>query len=270
MRLYIYIVPQKIWHFIYRGGECVENQLKIGKMTVAELAEWFGVTKKAYTNARAKYLEKLKLFADFSPIHGGVLIEEIYQSVYDKNLSQDDEKLFQEIQLCIQDQEGLASIAGIGRKLAVTEEEFQNLSISQRERRLSFAAKRQFGEYCAFDSAITNACAGPKGRRERIWAIKLGNDNKYRHLTEQEQELWYDLLKEWNSDKSGAQVEKEIIAIEQLSRKEISPAQFLDTWFELNDDSFYNKTIQMFKMKTGLQIVFIARYEIGNFTENAF
>ena len=42
-----------------------EIELKLGKMTRAELAEWFGIKPRSYDNAKAKTLEELKLFADF-------------------------------------------------------------------------------------------------------------------------------------------------------------------------------------------------------------
>ena len=36
------------------------KSLKMGKMENQEIADWFGVTKKTYTNAVPRYLEKLK------------------------------------------------------------------------------------------------------------------------------------------------------------------------------------------------------------------
>ena len=59
--------------------------LKMGKMETQEIADWFGVTKKTYTNSTSKYLEKLKEYAEFERVRGGVIIKKIYFSEYIKN-----------------------------------------------------------------------------------------------------------------------------------------------------------------------------------------
>lgn len=245
------------------------KQLKLGKMTTEELADWFGVTKKSYTNNREKYLEKLQLFANFEPIHGGVSITEIIYPEYDKLYKQkDDELVFKEIEYCVEKQEGLASIAGIGRKLAQTNEEYQNLSVSQCEKRISHATKRQFGEYC--EDLFYDLYAGPKGKRERVWAIKLSNLNEYRMLTDQEREIWYQLLENWNKKKKGKDIEDEVSAIQKLAKGELTAQQFVAEWVARNGASFYSSVVDAFRTKTGKQIVFIAKYEIGNFQGTHF
>lgn len=55
-------------------------------MTTEELAKWFGVTKKTFTNAKAKKLKELEFYAKFSSQKGSVNIEEIYIEEYDKTL----------------------------------------------------------------------------------------------------------------------------------------------------------------------------------------
>ena len=53
-------------------------------MSADELAEWFGIKKKTYLNARKTKLEELKLFADFEEIRGGVNILSIKIPTYVK------------------------------------------------------------------------------------------------------------------------------------------------------------------------------------------
>ena len=56
-------------------------------MTSQEIAEWMGISYKGtYANNPKKYLIQLDNFCDFEKIYGGVIIKEIYQSVYEKNM----------------------------------------------------------------------------------------------------------------------------------------------------------------------------------------
>ena len=145
-------------------------QLKLGKMTTQELADWFGVKKKTYTDKREKFLDKLKYFAEFEPVYGGVVIKEIYVEEYDKGISKDDEFFVQEIEKCVKEQNGLASISGVANIYSFTAEG-RDKSYSQNKRRMSAAAKRQFGNY-------GDKKGGLSGMREREWAIKLSDKNE--------------------------------------------------------------------------------------------
>lgn len=51
-----------------------------------ELAEWFNVVPKTFSNNRKKYLEELKYFADFEDLGGkkGILIKKVFIPVYAK------------------------------------------------------------------------------------------------------------------------------------------------------------------------------------------
>ena len=63
-----------------KGGENME--LKLGIMTNAELAEWFGVKPKTFVNSKAKKLEELKAYAEFKESKGKVEIIKIFSPVY--------------------------------------------------------------------------------------------------------------------------------------------------------------------------------------------
>lgn len=52
-------------------------ELKLGKITSKELAEWFGLSYGAYRNAKKEKLGELADYADFEEIYGGVLIKKI-------------------------------------------------------------------------------------------------------------------------------------------------------------------------------------------------
>ena len=164
-----------------------DTRLKMGIMKNEELAAWFGIALGTYKNNARGYLEKLQKYADFERIRGGVNIINIRLNKYIKNYDVRDAAYFnKEIERCNKEQDGLASIAGIARKVKKEMEEFENLSQIQVQRRLSDVALVHYGEYGSIEGGVT-------GIREREWAIKLDDYNGYRSLTEDEWELFVEI-----------------------------------------------------------------------------
>ena len=62
-------------------------ELKLGKMTNAELAAWYNITLGSYNNNRQKKLQELRQYADFTVVRGGVVINQIYYKTYLRNQS---------------------------------------------------------------------------------------------------------------------------------------------------------------------------------------
>ena len=58
------------------------KELKLGKVTSKELAEWFGIKPSSFANMKAKKLEELKNYADFEIKNRSIYIKEIYISEY--------------------------------------------------------------------------------------------------------------------------------------------------------------------------------------------
>lgn len=62
-------------------------ELKIGKMTGQEIAEWLSISYDGTYRKKPKYyIARLKDYCEYKPIRGGVIIKEIYISKYNKNL----------------------------------------------------------------------------------------------------------------------------------------------------------------------------------------
>ena len=100
-------------------------RLKMGIMKNEELAAWFGIALGTYKNNARGYLEKLQKYADFERIRGGVNITNIRLNKYIKNYDVRDAAYFnKEIERCNKEQDGLASIAAIARKVKKEMEEF--------------------------------------------------------------------------------------------------------------------------------------------------
>lgn len=62
-------------------------ELHIGKMSNQELADWFGITLKSYTNNRVKKLDELRWYCDYDVVRGGVNVKYLRHLVYQKNFS---------------------------------------------------------------------------------------------------------------------------------------------------------------------------------------
>ena len=94
-------------------------ELRIGIMKNKELAEWFGITLKSFTNARKSKLEELTNFATFDVIRGGVDIKEVIRPTYIREIKKKQNlinEVFEEewkggngnsLNTCSKDKEGL-------------------------------------------------------------------------------------------------------------------------------------------------------------------
>lgn len=225
-------------------------------MSTQELADWFGVAKKTYTNTTSKYLERLETCATFDRVRGGVIIKEIIFEKYEKNAEQkraDDKYFNNQIRQCIKTQDGFASIAGIAKKAQAEEEDYKVLSFKQVEKRMSEAGRRNYG-------AFGSAAGGTMGTRDREWAIKLDGINAYRELDPEEKKLFMEITSIYYTKASDKVLQKRKLE-QKLRNGEIDK----DKYFELIDlyelDLFPN-ILGAFLEKTGYQIVLASKYEI--------
>lgn len=60
-------------------------ELKLGKMTTKELAQWFGISYGSFRTMKAKKMEELKDFCFFEEVYGGINITAIVNPIYVKN-----------------------------------------------------------------------------------------------------------------------------------------------------------------------------------------
>ena len=146
-------------------------------MTNSELAQWFNITLKTFTNDRKKYLKKLEYFAEFVVVFGGVSIQKVYIEKYIKNLDGDVKLYLEEVKKA---EDNITSISGMSEALCATAE-YSDVSIRTMEGRMSRAGKKAFG------ITIDPESRGLYGSREYVWAIKLyDRPNHYRNLSIQE------------------------------------------------------------------------------------
>jgi hypothetical protein len=222
-------------------------KLKLGKMTSTELALWFNISKKSFTNNASRYLDKLNDFARFERVWGGVEILEIYLDEYVKGYNIVDDSYFdKEIDRCIKEQDGLASISGMANKAKLEVKEYEGLADSSLRYRLSKAAARGYGPN------------GSHGFREREWAIKLDDYNHYRPLSDEEYRIFAEVTSEYQGKHPDKSIEKEKLEI-RLREKEID----VDEYFRLVDSqelSVFPQIMWEFSARTGLKLVLATGY----------
>lgn len=216
-------------------------ELRLGKMTSQELAEWFGVSYTGtYKRRASKYKAILANFCEFTPYRGGVEITEIYCPRYVRNMNCLDDKVFlEEVKRCACEQDGLASVSGIS-EYAARREEYADLSESQVYYRMRKAGMRLFGEMQEGKSE------GPAGKREYEWAVKLAGLNLYRHMTAEERALFNSYTIEWNS---------------KFTPEEIQHFLLLDNYEEYRKN-FYEGVIMRMLHNKGILISRATKHEI--------
>ena len=244
-------------------------ELRIGKMTSREIAEWFGISYSSYRRSKQKkeeLLEKLLFYCSYKSIYGGIIVKEIFVSEYNKNLNTDASKEY-----LIQVKEAnsnLCTIAGMTRKLRIEyPDTWGKLSESAVIKSLRNAGIALFGETnLPLYREQEEKHSGPCGYREYCWAIKVNDFNKYRFLTEEENKIFDDLLQSYNiSSKDIAlkeQVEKEYKR--QLVKREITIEEY-DR--KTSNIELFPQLLSKFKKETGLVLVHATRHEI---LESAF
>lgn len=223
-------------------------------MTTDEIANWFGISKKSFTNRASRYLEKLSDFCRYERIWGGVEVLEIYMSEYVKGYSALDDTYFnKEIDRCIKEQNGLASIVGIANKAKLEVEEYAPLADNSLRYRMSKAATRNYGDN------------GVMGTRDREWAIKLDDYNHYRALSKEEFEIFAAVTSEFQSKAPEKSIEKERLEM-RLRDREID----VDEYFKLVDVcelSVFPQIMWEFNARTGLKLVLATGYSKRAFIE---
>lgn len=235
--------------------------LTLGIMKNEELATWFNIKLKTFKDGRKKYLSKLKSFAKFTEIRGGVVIEEIYIPTYVKNLDDDVKLYLQEAQKA---EDNITSISGIS-ELLCAKEEFNNVGLRTMEGRMARAGIKAFGITKEEESR------GIYGSREYVWAIKLYDaPNHYRYMTREEEQRFDEIIVSFYT--SSADRVKKAALLEEAFKSDTSMTkeQYFEAKERLNLNVFTD-VIWQFKSETGLQIVKATAHDIDeNYKESAF
>lgn len=160
----------------------------------------------------------------------------------------------EEIQLCIDNQDGLSTIAGMARKFTA---QGQFNKINTAERSLRRVGTRLFGDTKEISSY------GEQGRREYIWAIKLDDLNIYRLMTPEEEKIFDELITIYYS--SSADKIKQLALLEETFKTtDMNKEDYLFRKESLGLNLF-SEVIQRFKLETDLQVVKCTKHELSKF-----
>lgn len=230
-------------------------ELKIGKNSSKELAQWFNVSYNTYKNNISKYLSILEDYCKFEKIFGGAIIEEIYIKEYDKNLNVKDKKIYtDEINYCIERQNGLSTVAGMARKY-VRQGEYENENTARR--RLNKSGVELFGKTDGLSAA------GEIGVREYVWAIKVNDFNQYRFMTEEEEQIFNDIIMSCFS--GDVETIKSLgLLDDMLKNKEIDVDEYFEKKERFGNYNFQGCLFQ-FKKETGEVLVRATKHQLKAF-----
>lgn len=229
-------------------------ELKLGKMTSREMAEWFGISYNNYSRTISKRLDELDLFCDFEKVYGGVIIKEIFDPIYNKEVNKKDQELFlKELDRCLKEQDDLSTVAGMARLYTYDEPHYKNERTAQR--RLSKTSNRLFGKAATHE-------AGSLGYKEYVWAIKMSDYNEYRYMTDEEDKIFDEILTAFYTIPPEKARQLGILE-DNLRNKEID----VDEYFKQKDMlelNLFSQCLKMFREQTGCVIVKVSRHEIEN------
>ena len=196
-------------------------ELRLGKMTNKELAEWFGITPNTLSKYKDRKLKELEYFADFHEEKGKVVIEKIKNPVYTKKAELKQE-LLQRVFLEEWENESHNNIntcSNVARKIQKkygNELELKTSSITDYGRNIR---KQEFG--------IPFFTDGRKGSCTYLWSkiILVDEENGIyvcEELTEEETKIKNELLLKYFSVKDASAIEKKIIIDEMVETGEIT------------------------------------------------
>lgn len=208
-----------------------------------------GISYNSYKNYITKRLDYLKNFAVFEKVYGGIDIKEIIIPYYIKNISIEDKYYVDAIR---ETKNGLATIAGIVRKLKRDKPEFKDIPEETLYKRMAKAGDRAFGK------TADSSSKGAYGTRHYIWAIKVDDYNYYRFMTEEEEAVYKKIRDKYCKDKAEI-IEKEALLKDAYKNKEISAQEYADKSLEID---FFNCVLVEFLAETGLKLVRTTEHEL--------
>ena len=213
------------------------EELKLGKITLKELASWFGISYGSIRNKREKYFQELEEYANFKAgERGGVEILNIYIPVYVKK-----DNNYQQIKQKIPvawDKSGLDLKKNVAQKL-YSKEEF-SIKYSTVYSYVCKASNELYGKPSSLEG-------GEIGNCHWVLCVKDQNTGKLRWFTyeenQQKQELRAKYFNERNQEEKKKQEIRESLKL-QLKKNEISKEDYKEELFVLEESAAYDNYLE--------------------------
>lgn len=204
-------------------------QLHLGIMKNKELAQWFRVTEKHYSNHRQEKLKELEFYAEFDVIRGGVNIKKLKRedTEYVKNGSAAYQLVYNSVDK-EWDKSGLDTCSNVSSKI-----------YRKYKDELGIAESTTYNYTCVSRTELYGVPfseeGGKIGECFYLWCKKEGI-NEYGEpiismFTPEEQEIKKKLMKKYFS----TDVEKEILVAEMVESGEINKEQAYDLLCEMKN-----------------------------------
>ena len=205
------------------------EELKLGKVTNKELAEWFGIKPSSFANMKAKKLEELKNYADFEIKNRSIYIKEIYISEYIRTKHFD---LVKDSLVELWCPNNLDTCKNVTKKLTKKyDKKVLPLEESTLYKYTRISRDDLFGK-------PLKKSKGSLGKCEYEWVKEVdGETNTYESLTDEERQVFQSLMKKY----FGNMEEKVLIVEMSVKKGEIKKEEAWEVYEELtnmNDKSF--------------------------------
>lgn len=224
------------------------SELKLGYMTNAELAEWFGIKPNSFRNTKTQKLEELKRFAEFEVEKTKVRITKIYKSVYVKKKSADYSIVKEEFTQ-VYNKSKIDTASNVSKKIYRKRKDDLTIKESTTYEYTKAARNELYGKPFV-------GC-GERGVCRYIWAKQIG-EGQYERFNEEEQAIYKRLLVKYFRGTD----EKTIFVEDMIKRGEITEEEAWGVFSDMMnlDYGFMNFKIEM-EEAVGCPIVRVTEIE---------
>lgn len=213
------------------------SELKLGKMTTQELADWFCTSKNNFSKHKTTFMQKLRDYCEFEAIYGGVIVSKISKYVYVKNPN---------YQIVVDNIEntwsetGLDTCAHVGEQIYEKHKDQLKVKVETTQRHTAQARNEKWGN--------------PKEEDSKCYYMLCKKDAAGTpiFLSEKEIEIKERLLQKW----FGTADEKTVIVQSMIDNQEITSEEAWETYSKLMRlPKSYIGFMNEFKRETGIQLI---------------
>ena len=187
-----------------------KNELKLGPMSITDLAKWFGKSRAAVAHNKIAYLNRLKNYCEFEELPSGKInITAIKDSTFKK---EGNKQIIKDNFVKEWNDNGLDTARNVSEKIFDNNEDDLTITRSTAYTYTLQARNELYNKpFCG---------KGEKGCCEYVWCVDLGG-GQYRELDEDEQRVKNDLLKKY----FGNTTEKQLMVEAMVKAGEITEAE---------------------------------------------
>lgn len=204
------------------------QQLRLGRVTTKELADWFGISYGSFRVCKAQKLEDLKVYCKFHEVYGGIIIDEIYDNnniVYTK----DTQKNYDIIKTAFTEEwssNGIDTCSNVAIKIY---DKYKNELTIADTTTYNYVLKSRTELF-----GIPFVSMGSLGTCAYLWCKKeVAPDGTiiYTQFNDEEEQIRKDLMRKFFS----TDIDKEVFIAQMVETGEITKAQAYDALCEMKN-----------------------------------